>query len=471
MYNSPIMILFGAGASIPVEIPGMVGMARRFRKDLDRRSKEQRAYDTLRKLGAGQDLEELLQLANEITQFPNGNLSNLIDESLKAGLKEDGTGALRGYRRHRNGIVRDVAAFRERLLDWITGICMAFDKEEAAELYGEFIRRTAMNGYPVFTTNYDGVLEHVARDQGIAIVDNFKSVGNRSFWDETLASFQGKGFRLVKIHGSIYWHADRKGRIERIDPPAPRNSDGEEVERLIIVPTRFKDIYTRNYFPLYTSFLRSLGAAQVLVVVGHSLRDDYLLAAIRDRLRDPDFTIVLVDPSLPMESELRTGARRPDRQILHVPTSVAEVTGLLDQVVDGRGGMEAVEVARNAVSAVKKRTKPRVDIELGATWLEAGKTHTIPLRIRTTRSQVVVDAWLDEDKSSKKRKVLRDQLQNSWDGDRVVPGFQEVERSVRIYLGKNLGRGPHRLSVVLRLKESRNTIVARDTKNFRLKGV
>lgn len=200
------------------------------------------------------------------------------------------------------------------------------------------------------------------------------------------------------------------------------------------------------------------------------MRDDYLLAAIRDRLRDPGFTLVVIDPYLPMESELRAGARDSSRQILHVPASIADVTGLLNQVVDGRSAEEAVQVAKNAVSATKRSIKPKVEIELSDAWLQAGATHSVPLQIRTTKSAVIVDGWLDVDKSSEKRKLLRDHLQRAWDGERVVPGFQVIERSVRVYLGKGLGKGPHRLQIVLRSKKDRKVIVAKATKNFQLKG-
>ena len=469
MNEQMLMVLFGAGASCPVGIPGMAGMAKQFSDDLRKGSKERGGYEALRDYGAGDDLEELLQLANEVTDFDGRELSQFVDAAVAGDGSAESRARLGEYRKRRNRVRERIAAFRSQLLDWITQVCLSFEKPRAVELYGQFLRRMEKRGYPLFTTNYDGVLEYVAAEEGLTVVDNFRRSEGRKLWDETLGSFSESGIRMVKIHGSVYWHADPSGRIEWIDPPAPYNSDGEPVERLIIVPTRFKDIFLRNYFPLYSSFLHSLEKAQVLLVAGHSLRDEYLLAAIRDRLRDSRFSLVVIDPELPARAELEAGARDSQTQIIQIPQPIEDATGLLNQLVDGSSSDAIVALARRASVVVTRNESPKVEISRIKSWLEAGKAHSIQFKIQTTRESVLVEGCIEVGKRDDEVLSLREHLHRSFDGEPLIHGFQEVERSIRLYAKKSLERGPHCLRLLLR--DQSGAVIASDERNFRLKGV
>ena len=469
MNQQMLMVLFGAGASCPVGIPGMAGMAKKFSDDLGKGSKERGGYDALKDYGAGDDLEDLLQLANEVIDFDDRELSRFVDSAVAGDSSAESRARLGEYRKRRNRAVKHIAEFRSQLLNWITQVCLSFERPRAIDLYGQFLKKMEERGYPLFTTNYDGVLEYVAVKEGLTVVDNFRRSGGRKFWDETLGSFSESGLRLVKIHGSVYWHADPRGRIEWIDPPAPYNSDGEAVERLIIVPNRFKDIFLRNYFPLYSSFLDSLGKAQVLLLAGHSLRDEYLLAAIRDRLRDSRFSLVVIDPELSARDELEAGARDSENQIIHIPQLIEDVTGLLSQLVDESSSDTIVALARRASLVVARNESPNVTIGKIEPWLEAGKAHSVQFRIQTTRESVSVDGCIEVGKRHDDVQSLQEPLRRSFGGEPLIPGFEETERSIRLYAKKSLGRGPHRLR--LRLRAQSGAVIASDQRKFRLKGV
>jgi hypothetical protein len=468
MYDEKLMLLLGAGASIPVGIPGMVEMADRFQKDIGKEQLAHDGYEALIRFGAGTDVEQLLQLANAIIEFPNHNLGTFVEECVRGNRKD--SRFVGEVSRRRNKIVREVSSFRERLLAWLTQTCLSFDRDKAYELFGTFAEVVSANGVPVFTTNYDGVLEFVAERKRIPIVDNFLKKGARSYWDPSLASFSDTGLRLVKIHGSIYWHADDSGLIERIDPPVEFNSEGRPVERLIIVPTRFKDIYQRNYFPLYTSFLRTLGNSKVIIVAGHSMRDEYLLAAVRDRLRDRSFRVIVLDPAFPAKDALLAGADERKVQIAHIPQKLEEAIGLFQQMICmGQNPDEVFRVAKDAETAIESGASPLVEVTSFGQWLDGGKQAAFRLRVRTTQSIGVISAVVEPRKRKENLLNLTPHLAGQWGDPPRLLSFHDESRTSRFYCSKGLGIGPHRLKVELRSPEGR--LLAKAERSFRIKGL
>lgn len=467
MYNSDLMILSGAGASIPVGIPGMVGMADQFRRDLPKGSDARKGYDLLREFGAGSDLEELLELANDISDFSDSELDEFVDSCVGRGQKK--TARLRDYHRQRNLVIARVEAFREELLDWLKRACLDYNKEDAYHIYADLVATIADKGIPVFTTNYDGVWEHVANNQGIPVVDNFVEEDARQFWDESLEAYQAEGLRVVKLHGSVYWHASKDGRIEKLDPPSSVNSDGHPVERLVIVPTRFKDIYQRNYFPLYTNFLRTLGQARALVVLGHSLRDEYLSAAIRDRLREENFHLILVDPSIEIQSDLVSGASKPKEQLVHVKTGAEQLAQVYEHFLGSSSTVEAISLARKLEKTVADKRTANLEIIDAPNWLEGGAKNSVRIRVSTALRAGELAGDIQPDKMRENSIDIAAEVARAWKEAPEIGPLQEFERSVSIYIRKSIGRGPHQL--VFRLLDHVGDELASASKNFRIKGI
>lgn len=351
MFDADIMLLTGAGASIPVQIPGMAGMVREFKNNHPQRDPARRAYENTRELGVPDDLEEVLQFCNRLTELRSQEISKVIHKAVapRGGKK------LKAFKRQFAAEIREAERLKAALIRWIGRTCLRFDRSAAESLYSEIVALLARQAIPVFTTNYDGVLDVVAERQGIPVADNFveNEVG-RKFWDPSHRAFSGDGLRLVKMHGSIYWHSTSDGgAIEKLRQPAPENAEGEALEQLLIFPTRFKDIYQQNYFPLYSAFTRTLGVATTLVVIGHSLRDEYLLAAIRERLKDASFGLVIVDVEMPPV------ARELEGRILFLEGGVEQYQPLLcralsDHAPSGPGFFSYLEGAQEAIRRGRK---------------------------------------------------------------------------------------------------------------------
>ena len=466
MNNNQLIILTGAGASIPLGIPGMAGMAKAFSRDIPSGTPQRKGLDALREFGAGTDVEELLQLANAISAYPRDHLSEFIDHCVRAA--GDNPTALAAFSRRRNAVVSHVREFRRHLLNWITQTCLAFNRDAADRIYGDIVGALVNGGITVFTTNYDSVLDHVAEERGITVSDNFRKEGRRFYWDPSLASFENPGLRIVRIHGSIHWHASPDGRIEKLDPPTNYNSKGEILERLLIVPTRFKDIYQRNYFPLYTTFLEALGQASTLIVVGHSLRDEYLLAAVRDRLRDPGFRLIIVDPAFPAESELTAGAGGSEPQIVHLRGGVEHFRPLLLQLLREPDSTRVFELAWGAAKLLRTLRKPKIDITNLPAWVDGGSVQSLKIDVQTAVGGVLLEAKIELDAGSNDFHNLTDRVRGAFPNNGRFDGFHLVTRKFRYRIPKSFSKGPHVFHV--QLVDDGGSVVAKAKRQFRLRG-
>lgn len=323
---SEVVFLIGAGISIPIGIPAMQGMYSNFLKRAQSNITPQEE-STLRfftqKLGVAEDLEDFLLAANAIADFKPSSLSSFVERAVSDRQK---TRNLCGYENRLKKRIGEVIAVRKRILDFMSNTCFQFDRAKASDIFGNFISAISKSGCPVYSTNYDFALEHVATDRDITIEDNFPKKGQQRIWNKDIHFPLGNALTLIKLHGSVTWYVDKDGEIERIDLDTHIDPVGKKVERLVIFPTRFKDIYDQHFFALYRHFLSALSSARVLVVIGHSLRDDYLRAAIIERYRKKELQIVIVDPVFPkvLLKELKPARLGTTGDINHVPLEFEE---------------------------------------------------------------------------------------------------------------------------------------------------
>lgn len=324
--SAEVVLLVGAGISIPVDIPAMHGMYKAFlnkaSSDITPEEKATCSFIT-EKLGVAEDLEEFLLTVNAVDDFKSSSLATIVERTISP---RKGTKLLSKYQRELNEHIKDIIAVRKRILDFMSKTCFKFDRDKACNIFGSFVDAISQKGYPVYSTNYDAVLEHVAMERKIAVEDNFPEQGRRYLWNPNVHFSLGEVLTLIKLHGSVTWYADEEDNIEKIYYDTNKNSVGDDVERLVVFPTRFKDIYDQHFFALYHHFLFALSRAQVLIILGHSLRDDYIRAAVIERTRREKFKIIVVDPVFPNElpTEFRPARLGTTGKVTHVPFKFEE---------------------------------------------------------------------------------------------------------------------------------------------------
>lgn len=391
MKTSEVVFLVGAGISIPINIPAMRGMYSAFLNKAksgitDDEKKICNVF--IKKLGIAEDLEEFLLTANAVTDFEPSSLALFIDRAVS---ERKGTKRLAEYKNRLNNRINDVDAVRKRILAFMSKTCFRFDRNKACDIFGNFVDAISKQGYPVYSTNYDFAFEHVAIEREIVIEDNFSKQGQRYLWNPDIHFPLGNALTLIKLHGSVHWYADEDDKIEKIYYDTAISPVGKDVNRLVIFPTRFKDIYDQHFFALYRHFLSALSNARVLVVIGHSLRDEYIRAGIIERCRKRKFQIVVVSPTFPtgLPIELTPARLGTSDDITHVPFKFEEFSDELANLIlnsnpsDLAGGCATIVHQRKS-----KSNKLRIRGNIGS--LKPGDTKTF---------KAIVDAYLlPEDK-------------------------------------------------------------------------
>ena len=159
----------------------------------------------------------------------------------------------------------------------------------------------------VFTTNYDTVLEKYAVKQGMVVVNGFVSGDHlQNIWADIWARHADKiNLHLVKLHGSVSWYRDVDGSIREIGGIQHRGARRD----VMIAPTEGHKDYSKEPFPaLLNRFEHELNNVNVLLVIGFSFRDDYIVSKIKQRL-DAGMVLVSVSPTAAIDIQRLTDTK------------------------------------------------------------------------------------------------------------------------------------------------------------------
>jgi hypothetical protein len=168
----------------------------------------------------------------------------------------------------------------------------------------------------------------------------------------------------------------------------------------VIAPTRFKDIYDQHFFALYSQFLADLATSRVLIVTGHSLRDDYLRAAIIERVRKKAFSLIVIAPQFPetLPAELRPARLGSAGEITHVPYKFEEFADDLASIIVDATPAEIADRCAEIVHHQRSRTKNKIGIKgnIGTLKPNSSKSFTavIDAYIQPSDRPAVVRVWL-----------------------------------------------------------------------------
>lgn len=447
--SGEIVFLIGAGASQSLNIPSMGGMFDAFlQQPRNRISTVDKRICRLfvDKFGVDRDLEEFLLAANTIVDKRTQSVWKLVEKTISPSMKGI---RVEKHRARLQEFISDIKETRAHILDFMARICFQFDQQRARDMLTGFVSVVASKGFPVYTTNYDFALEFTAEENGISVDDNFFYEGRREIWDPNIKyKFHG-GLTIVKLHGSVSWYLGDDGIIEKIDSYTIFNRAGQSVERLVVFPTRFKDIYDQHFFALYSHFLTSLSLAKTLVVVGHSLRDEYLRAGIIERFRKKDFNIIVIDPIWPqsLSSEFKPAKVGTAGRLTHIPSKFEEFSDELAHILENENPIDVSEVcaARQRYMRFKK-SKLKMKGSIGI--LKPGEikifTASIDAYVHPRHRPVCLRVWLEADIQSddgeQRRQVSRSFLNSEDDSLSIgLSGVLQIDIPIKIKIPKYAG--------------------------------
>lgn len=273
-----LLILIGAGTSVELGVPTMSGLAEEFVAHADQWKVEPELVRSL--LGDTNDIEHLIERIDQICT---------ARESLES-IGQDPDMLNRA-----DTVRAEVEWFVQHAVERIV-------PREAQLLWGPILGASSNVELTIASTNYDRAIELAANAEGVTIDDGYTSFGAgetaswRGFSDEADA------IRVVKMHGSTDWYLEpRHGEPRKLRHPMPlfgraslRLPTGIELGSALILPSREKLLTRQPYPRLSQAFLNATDSCDLAVVVGSSLRDHHLYAAVKS-MADRRIPVFLVN--------------------------------------------------------------------------------------------------------------------------------------------------------------------------------
>lgn len=312
-----VLLFFGAGASAPFGIPTMQGMVKDFEQELQKSGSSEKLtlYRDVRSfltntLSRTVDLEAVFTIIDSIVNWSPDRMgvAALYHATRAASAMYPKTlieGEAASEIQSIAPLVRPPAAETVRVAKsleadfekFVQGACQIPEDRagEIDEVYktffdcfsvigGSYYAGQSGRGHaglgPMFTTNYDPVLEHYW-------LDIIQLQLNTGFQYNPVARMEvsnpdllrGGDPRLFKLHGSVTWLRDERwGLTELRVPPHEMMTFTRRkfLGRVMLYPIEEKDLFVEPYETMYLMLNRELATARKWVVVGYSFGDRIL---------------------------------------------------------------------------------------------------------------------------------------------------------------------------------------------------
>jgi len=317
------MILFGAGASVPLGIPTMEEFVRKFEMEISRSGLLKDFYDQIKlsitkaREFTGQDwtfdLESLMAVLEDIAGVEKISISQptiaFISYQLKSGKLQDWS--IKESRMMFGYLAKEML---KKLRYFVVKACTEpITKIECGELnryygpiftlLGKSAARTVFSSVNqwIFTTNWDICLKAWLECIGEEFDDGFVLDRSRKTILNPHTGWQGKRFNLIHLHGSIDSVKVERSRIggryeDILKVPGPYTyllhyfkSNPEEIERIFMIypleAVGYENSVRSPYLDMLNILRNVFMRENVIFVIGFSFRDVTVSSIFEDVLR------------------------------------------------------------------------------------------------------------------------------------------------------------------------------------------
>lgn len=291
-----VIFFFGAGASVDAGIPDTYQFVEDFKAYIENRSTR-----------LHRQLVEILEIREAFNKKHFGITKKQVDVeqllyTLDLLIEKDKNPLLDFYESKEFNLYLKAENFvkLKKLLEAFIREKVTVEDEKKLEYLKELLKFDTP--LEIYSTNYDTCIEQLSHINHLRYTDGFDIYWNGENFNK---DFDVKHF---KMHGSVIWYENKKTK-EIVKIPVHgfikgKKVDlkliyGEDVKPLLIYPAQ-KPEYIEPLTELQLMFKKRLinKATKILVVVGYSFRDDYLIHMLWDASRiNKDLHIFLVSPS------------------------------------------------------------------------------------------------------------------------------------------------------------------------------
>lgn len=183
------------------------------------------------------------------------------------------------------------------------------------------------NEIPIFTTNYDCVIEEFCHENGLVCIDGFRrdSQIDEFAWnpDEFKRSTRkNRAFKLFKLHGSLNWRRRQDYAAVKVEPEEITKGSKKYKENLLVYPTeKLTNELERVVIPekepfgyLHILFKEIYTKSDAAIFIGFNFRDEYLNEIIIDCSAEKKIVVLT-----PHASELKKKIEEPNGPIGPIP--------------------------------------------------------------------------------------------------------------------------------------------------------
>lgn len=308
VYQQPLVLFLGAGASVPLGKKTTVEFLEWLKSpqpgiDYGHLTSICTQIQASREAGEKLDVEVILDYLEELIRagelFEKCGDADILRRLEKDSYERTGVAQIHSW----GSISRldENLQLCERIKDLVVEHYSDIDGDKAIELYSPLLTGLAeYHPLPVFTTNYDVVIEKLHDSGLVDLVDGFASEKYlKSRWSREPYDFYNPSGRpeviLFKLHGSVDWVYTPSEGIQRVDIPK-RELGG--ARRVIAYPSQLKkDIHEEPFRTNYDYLIACLLHAKACATIGFSFRDQEIVEEFRQAMElNDDLKLIIIDP-------------------------------------------------------------------------------------------------------------------------------------------------------------------------------
>jgi hypothetical protein len=157
---------------------------------------------------------------------------------------------------------------------------------------------TGHNEIPIFTTNYDRVVEKYCQKNGVICIDGFRDLKTEEYeWcpEEFRRSEKTPVIKLFKLHGSLNWRRRYDGMPVKIGSEERVLESKQFKENILIYPAEKSKPEIEPFKTLHEKFEEYYKNSDVCIFVGFAFRDEYLNNVIARGLENRKIIIVSLE--------------------------------------------------------------------------------------------------------------------------------------------------------------------------------